>query len=56
VSETRPADDAATRRRRLLAYTDARHQQAHQFLVEEAARLDERDFDGWLELVTDDVR
>lgn len=39
-----------------LPYTDERHQRAHHFLVEEAALLDAHDFDGWLGLLTDDVR
>lgn len=39
-----------------LRYTDAAHQEAHQFLVEEAALLDRQDFAGWLALLTDDIR
>ena len=41
---------------RSLPYSDERHQRAHHFLVEEAALLDAHDFDGWLALLTDDVR
>ena len=42
--------------RRSLPFTDERHQRAHHFLVEEAAALDGHDFDGWLSLLTDDIR
>lgn len=38
-----------------LPYGDDRHQQAHQFLVEEAHLLDTGRFEEWLALVTDDV-
>ena len=41
---------------RPLPYTDPRHQEAHQFLVEEAALLDAADYAGWLGLLTEDVR
>jgi phthalate 3,4-dioxygenase beta subunit len=41
---------------RPLPYADPRHQAAHQFLVEEAALLDARDFAGWLDLLCDDIR
>jgi phthalate 3,4-dioxygenase beta subunit len=41
---------------RPLPYTDPRHAQAHQFLVEEAALLDAADYDGWLGLLAEDVR
>jgi len=37
---------------RPLPYADA----AHQFLVEEAALLDAADYEGWLELLTEDIR
>lgn len=40
----------------LLAYTDERHQRAHQFLVEEAALLDDHEFEAWFALTTDDIR
>ncbi|HEY3907481.1 MAG TPA: 3-phenylpropionate/cinnamic acid dioxygenase subunit beta [Streptosporangiaceae bacterium] len=40
---------------RPLPYSDPRHQEAHQFLVEEAALLDAADYDGWLGLLTEDV-
>ncbi len=39
-----------------LPYGDPRHLAAHQFLVEEAARLDAADYANWLELLTDDIR
>jgi phthalate 3,4-dioxygenase beta subunit len=39
-----------------LPYRDHRHQDAHQFLVEEAHLLDERRFHDWLELMTDDIQ
>jgi phthalate 3,4-dioxygenase beta subunit len=41
--------------RRPLSYSDPRHQEAHQFLVEEAALLDAADYEGWLGLLTEDV-
>jgi 3-phenylpropionate/cinnamic acid dioxygenase small subunit len=41
---------------RPLPYGDARHQEAHQFLVEEAALLDAADYQGWLDLLTADIR
>jgi phthalate 3,4-dioxygenase beta subunit len=41
--------------RRPLPYSDPRHQDAHQFLVEEAALLDSADYEGWLGLLTEDV-
>jgi phthalate 3,4-dioxygenase subunit beta len=40
----------------LLGYGDPAHLAAHQFLVEEAALLDAGDFEGWLALVTPDIR
>ena len=40
---------------RPLPYSDPRHLQAHQFLVEEAALLDSADYGGWLGLLTEDV-
>jgi phthalate 3,4-dioxygenase beta subunit len=39
-----------------LPYGDPAHQAAHQFLVEEAARLDAADYSGWLDLLTEDIR
>ena len=39
-----------------LAYTDERHQRAHQFLVEEAVLLDDHQFEAWFALTTDDIR
>jgi phthalate 3,4-dioxygenase beta subunit len=41
---------------RPLPYGDPRHQEAHQFLVEEAALLDAADYEGWLGVLTEDVR
>lgn len=41
---------------RPLAYGHPEHLAAHQFLVEEAALLDAGDYDGWLSLLTDDIR
>jgi phthalate 3,4-dioxygenase subunit beta len=41
--------------KRPLPYSDPRHQDAHQFLVEEAALLDSADYEGWLGLLTEDV-
>lgn len=45
-----------TSARRPVPYTDADHQLAHQFLVEEAHLLDELRFDEWFALLTDDIR
>jgi phthalate 3,4-dioxygenase subunit beta len=39
----------------LVPFTDDLHHRVHQFLVEEAALLDERRFEEWLALMTDDV-
>jgi phthalate 3,4-dioxygenase subunit beta len=39
-----------------LPYGDPAHQAAHQFLVEEAALLDGGDYEGWLDLLTADIR
>jgi phthalate 3,4-dioxygenase beta subunit len=41
---------------RALPFDDPRHLAAAHFLVEEAALLDARRWDAWLELLTDDVR
>lgn len=41
---------------RPLAYDDARHQAAHQFLVEEAYLLDSSRFDEWLGLLHPEIR
>lgn len=38
-----------------LPYGDPRHQEAHQFLVEEAHLLDTADHRGWLALLTPDI-
>ncbi len=39
-----------------LPYGDPAHLAAHQFLVEEAALLDAADYQGWLDLITEDIR
>ena len=39
-----------------LPYGDPAHLAAHQFLVEEAARLDAADYAGWLTLLCEDIR
>lgn len=39
-----------------LPYGDPAHLAAHQFLVEEAALLDSADYQGWLDLLTEDIR
>jgi phthalate 3,4-dioxygenase subunit beta len=39
-----------------LRYGDPVHQDAHQFLVEEAALLDAADYAGWLNLLCEDIR
>lgn len=39
-----------------LPYADERHQRAHQFLVEEAALLDDHQFQAWFDLMADDIR
>ena len=39
-----------------LPFSDERHLQAHQFLVDEAYLLDAQDYDTWLSLLTDDIR
>jgi len=41
---------------RALPYGDPAHLAAHQFLVEEAALLDAADYEGWLGLLTEDIR
>lgn len=38
-----------------LSYSDVRHQEAHQFLVDEAYLLDAQDYAAWLEMLTGDV-
>ena len=38
-----------------LPFNDARHLQAHQFLVDEAYLLDGQHYDAWLDTLTDDV-
>lgn len=42
--------------RKPLPYGDPAHLAAHQFLVEEAALLDAADYQGWLGLITEDIR
>lgn len=39
-----------------LPFHDLRHQQAHQFLVDEAYLLDAQRYEEWLQTLTDDVR
>lgn len=39
-----------------LPFNDIRHQQAHQFLVDEAYLLDAQQYEAWLETMTDDIR
>ncbi|WP_156689310.1 3-phenylpropionate/cinnamic acid dioxygenase subunit beta [Mycobacterium sp. Marseille-P9652] len=39
-----------------LPFNDIRHQEAHQFLVDEAWLLDAQDYEAWLDTLTDDVR
>ena len=39
-----------------LPYGDPAHLAAHQFLDEEAALLDAADYEGWLALLTEDIR
>ena len=41
---------------RPLPYGDPAHLGAHQFLVEEAALLDAADYEGWLNLLCEDIR
>lgn len=41
---------------RPLGYGDARHLEAHQFLVDESYVLDAQRYDEWLSLLTDDVQ
>ncbi|HEX9064626.1 MAG TPA: 3-phenylpropionate/cinnamic acid dioxygenase subunit beta [Streptosporangiaceae bacterium] len=41
---------------RPVPYGDPRHLAAHQFLTEEAALLDAADYQGWLGLLTEDIR
>ena len=38
-----------------LPFSDVRHQEAHQFLVDEAYLLDAQEYAAWLELLTDDI-
>ncbi|MCI2418355.1 3-phenylpropionate/cinnamic acid dioxygenase subunit beta [Saccharopolyspora sp. K220] len=38
-----------------LPFSDERHLQAHQWLVDEAYVLDAQDYERWLELLTDDI-
>jgi 3-phenylpropionate/cinnamic acid dioxygenase small subunit len=39
-----------------LPFNDIRHQQAHQFLVDEAYLLDAQQYEAWLDIMTDDIR
>ncbi|MPZ89672.1 MAG: 3-phenylpropionate/cinnamic acid dioxygenase subunit beta [Nitriliruptorales bacterium] len=49
-SQTTPASAGA-----LVPFSDDLHHEVHQFLVEEAAILDERRYEDWLALLTGDV-
>jgi phthalate 3,4-dioxygenase beta subunit len=42
--------------RKSLPFDDARHLQAHQFLVDEAYLLDAQQYELWLDTLTDDIR
>ncbi len=42
--------------RKALPFNDTRHQQVHQFLVDEAYLLDGQQYELWLDTLTDDVR
>lgn len=50
-----PGSTTSVDRSQLVPYTDPLHQSLHQFLVEEAALLDDRRYEEWLALMTDDV-
>jgi 3-phenylpropionate/cinnamic acid dioxygenase small subunit len=39
-----------------LPFSDVRHLQAHQFLVDEAYLLDAQQYEKWLDTLTDDIR
>jgi phthalate 3,4-dioxygenase subunit beta len=39
-----------------LPFSDNRHLQAHQFLVDEAYLLDAQQYESWLDTLTDDIR
>lgn len=39
-----------------LPFSDTRHLEAHQFLVDEAYLLDAQEYEAWLDTLTDDVR
>ncbi|MCK8643136.1 3-phenylpropionate/cinnamic acid dioxygenase subunit beta [Mycobacterium colombiense] len=41
---------------RCLPFSDTRHLEAHQFLVDEAYLLDAQEYEAWLDTLTDDVR
>jgi phthalate 3,4-dioxygenase beta subunit len=47
---------AEQRAGRPLPFSDERHLQAHQWLVDEAYLLDAQDYGSWLDLLTDDIR
>ena len=38
-----------------LSFNDARHLEAHRFLVDEAYLLDAQDYEAWLDLLTEDI-
>ncbi|OBH06913.1 3-phenylpropionate/cinnamic acid dioxygenase subunit beta [Mycobacterium sp. E1747] len=42
--------------RKALPFSDTRHLQAHQFLVDETYLLDAQHYEAWLDTLTDDVR
>lgn len=42
--------------RKPLPFSDTRHLEAHQFLVDEAYLLDAQRYEAWLDTLTDDVR
>jgi len=57
-SEQAVLGEHAPRQRRIgkpLPFSDTRHLQAHQFLVDEAYLFDAQQYDTWLETLTDDI-
>ena len=57
-SEQAVLGEHAPRQRRVgkpLPFNDIRHQQAHQFLVDEAYLLDAQEYNTWLATLTDDI-
>lgn len=45
-----------TTKMKSLSYSDDRHLEAHQFLVDESYLLDAQLYDEWLSVLTDDIR